>query len=123
MVIERLEKYDQDKYCRVTRCNKEIFVEAETGYDFSGVFHGEGDVKVQTVQACDNILTLLRAAGSSVKALCKISIYVADAKDTKTALDVVAEKFGEAKPAMSCFSVDLEEEKMLVKLDAEAYAE
>lgn len=123
MLIDRLQKDEKDQYCKIAKCGNEIFLGAQTGYDLQGGFNKEGSVETQTAQACENILTLLKTAGADVKALRKISIYVAEQKDSKAAIKVVAEKFKEAKPAMSCFTVDLEEEKMLVKLDAEAYIE
>lgn len=123
MLIDRLERDVKGQYCKIVRCGNEIFLGAQTGYDLNGVFNGEGSVEAQTAQACENILSLLKTAGADVKALRKISIYVAEQEDSRAAISVVADKFKDAKPSMSCFTVDLEEEKMLVKLDAEAYVE
>ena len=123
MKIERIGIDRKGLYSDVTKGNGEIFLSAQTGYDRAGTFVGEGNAGLQTEQACKNIAELLSEADADVHAICKICMYVPNPNDCKTVIEVVASKFKAAKPAMSCICVDLEEEKMLVKLDAEAYKE
>lgn len=121
-----IKRYGLDKKGRYSDAASgcgEIYLSAQTGYDRTGTFVGEGDVEAQTMQACGNVEEILREAGASVQDVCKVSLYVPRQEDCGKAIQTVARFFRPAQPSMSCICVDLEEEKMLVKLDVEAYKE
>ena len=124
VVIMKIERFGTDKkglYSDVSTGNGEIYISAQTAYDSDGNFIGEKDAALQTKQACKNVVTLLDQAGADISAICKVNIYVPDQKDCQAVIQTVAESFKELQPSMSCICVDLEEERMLVKLDVEAY--
>lgn len=120
MVIERFGTDKKGLYSEVSMGNGEIYISAQTAYDSEGNFIGENDVVLQTRQACNNVITLLEKTGADVSAICKVNIYVPDQKDCQAVIQTVAQSFKKAQPSMSCICVDLEEERMLVKLDVEA---
>lgn len=120
MIIERFGTDKKGLYSDVSMGNGEIYISAQTAYDREGNFIGENDVVLQTRQACNNVITLLEKTGADVSAICKVNIYVPNQKDCQAVIQTVAQNFKETQPSMSCICVDLEEERMLVKLDVEA---
>ena len=122
----KIERFGIDKkglYSDISTGNGEIYISAQTAYDSDGNFIGENDAVLQTKQACKNVITLLEKIGADISVICKVCIYVANQKDCQAVIQTVSQSFKEAQPSMSCICVDFEEERMLVKLDVEAYKE
>lgn len=61
----------------------------------------EGDIKAQTRQALENLRALLVAAGLSLQAVVRTTIYLADMDDFPAVNDTYAAFFAEPYPARS----------------------
>ena len=61
----------------------------------------EGDIKAQTTQALENLRALLAAAGLSLQAVVRTTIYLADMDDFPAVNAVYAAFFAEPYPARS----------------------
>jgi enamine deaminase RidA (YjgF/YER057c/UK114 family) len=74
------QKLDND-LCQVVVANDIVFVRGQVGQDLqTNESVGRGDVTAQTEQAMQNIQMLLEEAGSRLDHICKIVIYVVDAR-------------------------------------------
>lgn len=89
MAHERFRKFNtKDTYpnqaldndlCQVVKAGNILFVRGQVGQDLkSSESVGIGDPAVQTDQAMKNIKELLEEAGSGLKDICKITIYITD---------------------------------------------
>ena len=74
------QKLDND-LCQVVVAGNMVFVRGQVGQDLdTSQSVGSGDVRVQTEQAMSNIKILLEEAGSCLDDVCKIVIYLVDAR-------------------------------------------
>lgn len=64
--------------CQVVRAGNLIFLRGQVGSDFAGNVVGIGDPAAQADQAMRNVEQLLAEAGSSLKDICKITVYITD---------------------------------------------
>lgn len=89
MAHERFRKFNtKDTYpnqaldndlCQVVKAGNILFVRGQVGQDLkSSESVGIGDPAAQTEQAMQNIEELLEEAGSGLKDICKITIYITD---------------------------------------------
>lgn len=89
MAHERFRKFNtKDTYpnqaldndlCQVVKAGNILFVRGQVGQDLkSSESVGIGDPAAQTDQAMKNIKELLEEAGSGLKDVCKITIYITD---------------------------------------------
>lgn len=89
MAHERFRKFNtKDTYpnqaldndlCQVVKAGNILFVRGQVGQDLkSSESVGIGDPAAQTDQAMKNIKELLEEAGSGLKDICKITIYITD---------------------------------------------
>lgn len=89
MAHERFRKFNtKDTYpnqaldndlCQVVKAGNILFVRGQVGQDLkSNESVGIGDPAAQTEQAMMNIKELLEEAGSGLKDICKITIYITD---------------------------------------------
>lgn len=65
----------------------------------------EGDIKIQTRQALENLKAVLEAGGSSLKKVIKCTVFLADMNDFASMNEVYAEYFPQNPPARSAFQV------------------
>ncbi len=63
------------------------------------------DISTQTVQALDNLGSILTAAGMSYTDVVKTTIFLTDMSDFATVNDIYGTYFSEALPARSCIQV------------------
>lgn len=83
------QKLDND-LCQVVVANNIVFVRGQVGQDLhSNASVGRGDAAAQTEQAMRNIQTLLEEAGSRLDHICKIVIYLVDARYREQVYPVV----------------------------------
>jgi enamine deaminase RidA (YjgF/YER057c/UK114 family) len=74
------QKLDND-LCQVVVAGNIVFVRGQVGQDLdTSESVGRGDVAAQTEQAMSNINMLLEEAGSGLEDICKIVIYLVDAR-------------------------------------------
>ncbi|MET0410556.1 MAG: RidA family protein [Polyangiaceae bacterium] len=65
----------------------------------------EGDIATQTRRVLDNVKAVLEAAGSSLAAVCKTTVFVTDLKHFAELNRTYAEYFSAAPPARSTVQV------------------
>lgn len=82
-----------------------LFIAGQVAKDGAGRVVGRGDVAAQFRQVCENIRTVVTAAGGQMTDVVKLTIYVLDADDYKRRLKdiggVYREYFGRHFPAMT----------------------
>jgi 2-iminobutanoate/2-iminopropanoate deaminase len=83
----------------------------------------EGGVEAQTRQAILNLRAILQAAGSSLDAIAKTTIFLQDLEDFGAVNTVYAEFFGESAPARSTVQVARLPKDGLVEIEAIAVLE
>lgn len=91
-------------YVQAVRTGDMVFTSGQLGID---AVTGEipSSVSLQTKHALANLAAILEAAGSSVAAVVKTTIFLTDMADFATVNEIYAEFFGETKPARSCVQV------------------
>ena len=65
----------------------------------------EGDVKVQTKQALENVKAILEAGGSSLANVVKTTVFLKDMNEFTAMNEVYAQFFGQSAPARSTVEV------------------
>jgi 2-iminobutanoate/2-iminopropanoate deaminase len=83
----------------------------------------EGDISEQTEQALQNLKAILEAAGSSLDALVKTSVFLMDLADFPSMNDVYARYAGDKPPARSTFQVAMLPAGARVEIEAVAHLE
>ena len=71
------QKLDND-LCMAVRAGRHVFLRGQTGLDFDGRLHGEGDPAAQAENAMRCAKILLEEAGSRLDHVCKVTIYLVD---------------------------------------------
>jgi 2-iminobutanoate/2-iminopropanoate deaminase len=59
----------------------------------------------QTVQALENVVSVLKAAGLGLENVVKTTCYLKNMEDFSLFNEIYAQYFGDHKPARSCFAV------------------
>ncbi|MGD0566704.1 MAG: Rid family detoxifying hydrolase [Candidatus Goldiibacteriota bacterium] len=90
----------------------QIPVVAATGSLVTEGVHGETNVVV------DNIEAVLAAAGSSLKKVVKLTVFLKDINDIKFINDVLNERFGKNLPARTAVEVSRLPKDISVEIDA-----
>jgi 2-iminobutanoate/2-iminopropanoate deaminase len=80
----------------------------------------EGDIKVQTRQVLKNVDAILHAAGTSMDAVVKTTVFLKDFNDFAAMNEVYAEFFSTAAPARSTVEVARLPRDMKVEIEAVA---
>ena len=80
----------------------------------------EGDIKVQTERVLKNVEAILKAAGTSMKAVVKTTVFLKDMGEFAQMNEVYAKFFSEAAPARS--TVEVARLPKDVKVEIEAIA-
>jgi len=86
----------------------------------TGEMVGAGDVRVQTERVLRNLDAVLTAAGASLRAVVKTTIFLADLQDFGAVNDVYARFFPENPPARSTVEVSGLPKGALVEIEAVA---
>ncbi|MGH7853583.1 MAG: RidA family protein [Candidatus Binatia bacterium] len=82
----------------------------------------EGDIKIQTRRAMENLKAVLEAAGSSLDRVVKTTVFLKNIGDFAAMNEVYAEYLGAAKPARSTVAVADLPRGALVEIDLIALA-
>lgn len=75
-------------------------------------------IEDQTRQSITNLKNVLEAAGSSLSAVVKTTVFIKDMNDFAALNAVYAEMFGETKPARSCVEVARLPKDVKVEIEA-----
>ena len=82
-----------------------LFIAGQTATDRDGQVVGKGDIVAQFRQVCENLKTLVTAAGGQMTDIVKLTIYVLDVAGYRSRLKeigaVYREYFGKHFPAMT----------------------
>ena len=88
-----------------TRGGRMLFLAGQVAKDGDGRLVGKGDLVAQFRQVCENLRTVVTAAGGQPTDVVKLTIYVLDADEFKrrgkAIGDVYREYFGKHFPAMT----------------------
>ena len=87
-------------YSRAVAVDKWVFVSATSGYDYASMTISE-DVAEQARQTLRNIDGALAQAGTSLRDVVRVQVFVADADDWPHISGVFAEVFREIRPALT----------------------
>ncbi|MFN3622363.1 MAG: RidA family protein [Nitrososphaerales archaeon] len=109
-------------YSQAVRAGDFIYVAGQGGVDPSTGKFVDGGVEEQTRQTLKNIEAILKAAGSSLDDVVKVSVFLRDVKDFQTMNKVYSEFFKKPPPARTTVGVSFVAPEMLVEIDAVAYA-
>lgn len=115
------QKLDND-LCQVVVAGSMVFVRGQVGQDLDNSQSvGRGDVTAQTEQAMSNIDALLKEAGSDLEDICKIVIYLVDARYREPVYRVVGKWLKGVYPVSTGLVVSaLARPEWLVEIDVTA---
>jgi enamine deaminase RidA (YjgF/YER057c/UK114 family) len=115
------QKLDND-LCQVVVAGNMVFVRGQVGQDLdTSESVGRGDVTAQAEQAMSNIKTLLQEAGSCLDDICKIVIYLVDARYREPVYRVVGKWLKGVYPVSTGLVVSaLARPEWLVEIDVTA---
>jgi enamine deaminase RidA (YjgF/YER057c/UK114 family) len=115
------QKLDND-LCQVVVAGNMVFVRGQVGQDLdTSESVGRGDVTAQAEQAMSNIKTLLEEAGSCLDDICKIVIYLVDARYREAVYRVVGKWLKGVYPVSTGLVVSaLARPEWLVEIDVTA---
>jgi enamine deaminase RidA (YjgF/YER057c/UK114 family) len=115
------QKLDND-LCQVVVAGNMVFVRGQVGQDLdTSQSVGSGDVRAQTEQAMSNIKILLEEAGSCLDDVCKIVIYLVDARYREPVYRVVGKWLKGVYPVSTGLVVSaLARPEWLVEIDVTA---
>jgi enamine deaminase RidA (YjgF/YER057c/UK114 family) len=115
------QKLDND-LCQAVVAGNIVFVRGQVGQDLdSSESVGRGDVSVQTEQAMSNVKVLLEEAGSGLDDICKIVIYLVDARYREPVYRVVGKWLKGVYPVSTGVVVSaLARPEWLVEIDVTA---
>jgi len=100
--------YSQAVSCDIPGCmppSRLIFLSGQIGIDPASQELVTGGVAPQAQQIFKNIAAILRAAGSDLRQVVKVTLFFNDMGDFKTVNAIYAEQFQEPYPARSAVAV------------------
>jgi 2-iminobutanoate/2-iminopropanoate deaminase len=80
-----------------------VFASGQLGMDPKTGRLVEGGIKAETRQVCENLKAVLEAAGSSLRDVAKVTIYMADLGELMAMNEVFSEYFPKDPPARTTF--------------------
>ena len=95
-----------------------IYVSGQLPVRTNGEHGHEAPFDEQAQQAMDNLLAVVRAAGSSPQRVLKVTAYIVDVKNWPRFNAIYAAAFGDARPARSVVPVPELHHGYLVEIDA-----
>lgn len=109
-------------YSQATRAGGFIFCSGQAGFDPKTGRLVEGGVREQTFQVLQNLRALLEAAGSDLRRVVKVTVFLDDWKYFKEMNEAYAEVFRDKPPARSTVQGQRWPEGSLVAMEAIALA-
>ncbi len=105
-------------YAQAVRAGNTVYLSGQIPLDPASGNLVEGDVRVQTERVFANMAAVCAAAGGSLNDVVRVGIYVADLGDFAVVNAVMAERFGEHRPARSTIEVSALPKGARVEVDA-----
>lgn len=91
-------------YCHAVKAGELVFTSGQLGLDPENGTLPEG-VEAQADQALTNLDEVLKAAGLSLDAVIKTTVFLDDINDFAAINAIYEKRFGDSKPARSCVEV------------------
>lgn len=105
-------------YSQAIKLGNVVYTAGQIPLDPSTGQMAEGDIKVQTEQALNNLKAILEEAGSSFDKIVKTTCFLADLGDFGDFNDVYAKFMGDNRPARSTIQVAALPAGALVEVEA-----
>ncbi len=100
-----------------------VFTAGQVAWDETGEVTGLGDVRAQTVQTLNNVISVLAEGGAGPGDVLKCNVYLKNMDDFQAMNAVFASFFPDNPPARTTVQAALAEPEMLVEIEAIAYVE
>ncbi len=100
-----------------------VFTAGQVAWNETGEVTGLGDVRAQTVQTLNNVISVLTEGGAGLGDVLKCNVYLKDISDFQAMNEVFASFFPNDPPARTTVQAALAEPEMLVEIEAIAYVE
>lgn len=101
-----------------------LFISGQTAIDTSGRIVGEGNFDVQAKQAFDNLERVLRAGGSSLPNVIKVTIFLTDMTHFDEIVELRGQRFTAPYPADTIVEVrSLYSPAAMIEIEAIAVAD
>lgn len=120
VLTERAPK-PQGPYSQAVKAGGFVFVAGQIPLTPEGEFV-TGDIRAQTRRVLENIKAILESAGSSLKQVVKVTVYLADMGDFPAMNEVYAEYFPTEPPARATVQSDLRFRGEVLPIEIEAIA-
>ena len=108
-------------YSQAIRAGNQVYVAGSGPFNPHTHSMGGTTIKQHTRQTLDNISAILRASGSSLEQVVKVTAYLKSMKDFPDMDEVFKEYFKNEPPARTTVQAELYGEGRLIVLDAIAY--
>ena len=100
-----------------------IFTAGQVAWNKEGEVTGQGDVRLQTRQTLENVISVLEEGGATIEDVLKCNVYLANIQDFPIMNEEFARVFRDDPPARTTVEARLAEPTMLVEIEAIAYIE
>ena len=100
-----------------------IFTAGQVAWNEKGEVTGQGDVRLQTRQTLENVISVLEEGGATMEDVLKCNVYLADIQDFQIMNEEFARVFRNNPPARTTIEARLAEPAMLVEIEAIAHIE
>eukprot|EP01064_Diplonema_japonicum_P022176 TRINITY_DN3185_c0_g1_i6.p2 TRINITY_DN3185_c0_g1~~TRINITY_DN3185_c0_g1_i6.p2 ORF type:complete len:129 (+),score=35.28 TRINITY_DN3185_c0_g1_i6:69-455(+) len=104
-------------YCQAVAKRDTLYVSGCIGLD-AKTMQLEAGLEAQTDKALHNMVEILRAGGSSIDKVMKVTVFLTDMAHFARANEVFSKYFGDHKPARACVAVKQLPKNALFELDA-----
>ena len=100
-----------------------IFTAGQVAWNEKGEVTGQGDVRLQTRQTLENVISVLEEGGARIEDVLKCNVYLANIQDFQIMNEEFARVFCDNPPARTTIETRLAEPTMLVEIEAIAHIE
>ncbi len=104
-------------YSQAIEVNQFLFVSGQLPLD-PLTMQASTDIKVQTKQALDNLLAIVKAAGLEKHNIVRCGVFMTDLSQFAEMNTVYAEFFGDHKPARAAVQVSRLPKDVMIEIDA-----
>lgn len=105
-------------YSQAVRAGDTVYLSGQIPLDPATGTMVDGDVRAQAMRVFANMKAVCEAAGGSLSDIVRAGIYVVDLADFAVVNEVMAEQFGEHRPARSTIEVSALPKGARVEVDA-----
>jgi len=92
-------------FCQAIKAKGFIFTSGILPLDPSTGKKVNGGIEIETRQTLNNIMAILKAAGSNLNDIVKVTIYLTDMNDFKVVNEIYSQYFSEPYPARAAVEV------------------